>query len=88
MVRSSRRKCVQVTDLRSDLVEALFEQVSGVPAWARPAVADVEEFLDVPQSQPHALRALDEPHPLRRRRRIAPVAGGRPFRGASSPSRS
>jgi hypothetical protein len=43
-------KCVQVTDLLSDLVEALFEQVSGVPAWARPAVADVEEFLDLPEA--------------------------------------
>jgi hypothetical protein len=78
-------KCLEVADLLTDLPKAPFEQLSGVPAWTRPAIADVEEFLDLPEAQAHALRALDEADPLRRRRGIPPVAGGCPFRRRQQP---
>jgi hypothetical protein len=49
-----------------------------VAAGTEPPVADVEQLIDLPESEADALRALDEPQSIRRALAVHAVAGRGP----------
>ena len=75
----------ELGDLVADLGESVAKQRVGVPARALAAIDDVQEFVDVLETEPDAFGATNEPQPIHERWVVEPVPAVAAWSGRKQP---